>query len=100
TNTPNLLGQIQKLQAELDSLRTRYDELRKVSDRAAERYKSDYQKWRNFKQWLFEDLERDDEVRKALKSSELRAYPKASMLGKRKQFEVIGPDLSGFSDAE
>ncbi|KIK24935.1 hypothetical protein PISMIDRAFT_677712 [Pisolithus microcarpus 441] len=100
TNTPNLLAQVQKLQAELDSLRTRYDELRKVSDRAAERYKSDYQKWRNFKQWLFEDLERDDEVRKALKSSELRAYPKASMLGKRKQFEVIGPDLSGFSDGE
>ncbi|KAI6118741.1 DNA repair protein endonuclease SAE2/CtIP C-terminus-domain-containing protein [Pisolithus croceorrhizus] len=100
TDTPNLLTQVQKLQAELDSLRSRYDELRKASDRAAERYKSDYQKWRNFKQWLFEDFERDDEVRKVLKSNELRAYPRASMLGKRKQFEVIGPDLNGFSDGE
>lgn len=99
-NTPNLLGQVQNLQAELDSLRSRYEELRKASDRAAERYKSDYQKWRNFKQWLFEDFERDDEVRKTLKPSELRAYPRAALLGKRKQFEMIGPDLSGFSDGE
>lgn len=100
TNTPNLVEQVQKLQAELGSLRSRYDDLRKTSDRAAERYKSDYRKWKNFKQWLFEDFARDDEVYKALRSGEFQAYPRASILGKRKQFEEIGPDLSRVSDEE
>ncbi|KAG6335218.1 hypothetical protein ID866_3863 [Astraeus odoratus] len=99
-NVENLLAQVTRLQTELDCLRNRYEELREAKDRAAERYKADYKKWKHFKLWLDGDLKRDDEVHQTLKPDELGAYKRASTLGKRKQFEMIGPDLNNISDEE
>lgn len=79
-STASLLSQIANLQAELNSLRDRYDTLLEANNRAAERYKADYKKWRDFKRWLFRDADTDD-------------HTKASALGKRKQFEEFGPNL-------
>ena len=93
TDTPSLLSQITNLQAELDLLRARYDTLLEAKNRAAERYKADYKKWRDFKKWLFRDIDADDQVKPFLKSDEFAAYTKASALGKRKQFEDLGPDV-------
>lgn len=88
----SLVKQVDKLQEELDTLRKRYDELKEAKDRAALRYKEDYRKWKTFKQWFDEDTERDEEVRRTLKKDEWQAYKRASMLGKRKQYESLGLD--------
>lgn len=93
TDTASLHAQIAYLQAELDSLRERYDTLLEAKNRAAEHYKADFKKWRDFKRWLFHDAETDDHVKSFLKSGELVAYTRTSALGKRKQFEDFGPNL-------
>ncbi|KAH7889889.1 DNA repair protein endonuclease SAE2/CtIP C-terminus-domain-containing protein [Phlebopus sp. FC_14] len=99
-NPPDLPAQIASLQAELECLRGRYDALLEAKNRAATRYKADYKKWRDFKRWLLEDMKRDDEVRVLLKEGDLDAYERASTLGKRKKFEVMGPDLGELSEGE
>lgn len=43
------------LQAELARLQQRYDELLSVKERAGKLYRADYQKWRNFKEWMVSD---------------------------------------------
>ena len=97
TDTGSLRSQIASLQEELDSLRDRYDTLLEAKNRAAERYKADYKKWRDFKRWLFRDAETDDHDnldKTFLKSDELLvAHTRSSALGKRKQFEEFGPNL-------
>lgn len=100
SSTQSLVEQVNKLQEELDSMRKRYNELKEAKDRAALRYKDDYRKWKYFKQWFNEDLERDEEVRRTLKKDEWRAYNKASMLGKRKRFEMLGLRLDNCSEEE
>jgi hypothetical protein len=40
------------LQSQLRDLQSRYDHLVEVKAKAALRYRQDYRKWRNFKQWL------------------------------------------------
>ncbi|KAF8558454.1 hypothetical protein OG21DRAFT_1390903, partial [Imleria badia] len=97
-STPSLLSQIASLQEELHSLRARYDTLLEAKNRAAERYKADYKKWRDFKRWLFRDADTDDHVKPFLKSGELAAYTMASALGKRKQFDEFGPNLEHAGD--
>ena len=42
-----------RLSQEMAQLQSRYDAISEVKERAAERYKVDYQKWRKFKNWLF-----------------------------------------------
>ncbi|KAF9239649.1 DNA repair protein endonuclease SAE2/CtIP C-terminus-domain-containing protein [Melanogaster broomeanus] len=91
--TAALLSQIANLQAELHSLGARYDTLLEAKNRAAARYKVDYKKWRDFKRWLFQDVKKDDDVKLLLTGDELDAYKRASALGKRKQFEELGPSL-------
>lgn len=94
TDTASLRAQIDNLQAELDTLRARYDTLLEAKNRAAECYKADYKKWRDFKRWLFGDAETGDCVKTSLKGGELVAYTRSSVLGKRKQqFEDFGPNL-------
>lgn len=90
TDTESLRSQVANLQAELDSLRARYDTLLEAKTRAAERYKADYKKWRDFKRWLFRHAETDDHV----KIDESSAYTSpTSVLGKRKQSGEFGPNL-------
>jgi hypothetical protein len=102
TDAESLRTQISNLQAELDSLSARYDTLLEAKNRAAERYKADYKKWRDFKRWMFRDAETDDHDKPFLKSDELVAYTRASALGKRKQFEEFRPNLqhTGWDDDE
>ncbi|KIL00659.1 hypothetical protein PAXRUDRAFT_821457 [Paxillus rubicundulus Ve08.2h10] len=101
-DTAGLLAQITSLQGELNSLRALYDTLLETNNRAAARYKVDYKKWRDFKRWLMNDFRKDDEVKLLLKEGEMDAYKRASTLGKRKQFEVQGPELeySGKEDSD
>lgn len=89
----SLRAQVTSLQEELDSLRDRYDTLLEAKNRAAERYKADYKKWREFRHWLFPDAETDDDIKSFLKSSERVAYIRESTLGKRKQLEDLGSNL-------
>ena len=100
TDTASLCSQIANLQAELDSLRARYDTLLEANNRAAERYKTDYKKWRDFKRWLFQEAETDDHAKSSLKGGELVAYTRASALGKRKQLEEFGPNLERPAEAD
>lgn len=93
TDAETLRSQVANLRTELDDLRARYDTLYEAHNRAGERYKADYKKWREFKQWLFKDADKDEHVHSSLKPDELRAYAKASVLGKRKQFEECGPNV-------
>ncbi|KAL4074615.1 DNA repair protein endonuclease SAE2/CtIP C-terminus-domain-containing protein [Scleroderma yunnanense] len=97
-NVSSLVEQVNKLQEELDALRKRYNELKEAKERAALRYKADYRKWKTFKQWYIDDLDRDEEVRRTLKRDEWAAYNRASTLGKRQRFEVFGPHLDNSSD--
>lgn len=97
-DTASLRAQIAHLQAELDSLRARYDTLLEAKNRAAEHYKADFKKWRDFKRWLFRDAETDDHVKSILKSSELVAYTRDTTLGKRKQFEDFGSNVDAAED--
>jgi len=92
TDTESLRSQVSNLQAELDSLRARYDTLLEAKTRAAERYKADYKKWRDFKRWLFRHVETDPDH---VKGDEFAAYTSSptSVLGKRKQSGEFGPNL-------
>lgn len=100
TDTASLHAQIANLKEELDSLRARYDTLLEAKNRAAERYKADYKKWRDFKRWLFRDAETDSHVKARPKSGELAAYMETSALGKRKLFEGLGPNVDAEVDHE
>ncbi|KAG2366761.1 hypothetical protein BDR07DRAFT_1248695, partial [Suillus spraguei] len=94
-----LLLKISSLQAELLHLQRRYDALLATKERAAERYKTDYKKWRTIKQWLCESSN-VKEVHPLLKESNYDIYRKVSRIDKRRKFEEIGPDLSAFDDEE
>ncbi|KAG1832807.1 DNA repair protein endonuclease SAE2/CtIP C-terminus-domain-containing protein [Suillus variegatus] len=99
-DTSTLLLKISSLQAELSHLQHRYDALLAVKERAAERYKTDYKKWRTVKQWLCESSDCGKEVHPLLKDSNYDVYRRASSIDKRRKFEEIGPDLSAFDEEE
>ena len=42
------------LESELEQLHQRYDNLYDTFQRATERYKRDFEKWRRFKNWIFD----------------------------------------------
>ncbi|KAG2158011.1 DNA repair protein endonuclease SAE2/CtIP C-terminus-domain-containing protein [Suillus bovinus] len=99
-DTSTLLLKISSLQAELSHLQHRYDALLAAKERAAERYKTDYKKWRIVKQWLCESSDCGKEVHPLLKDSNYDIYRKVSNTDKRRIFEEIGPDLSAFDEEE
>lgn len=99
-DTSTLLLKISSLQAELSHLQHRYDALLAAKERAAERYKTDYKKWRTVKQWLCESSDCGKEVHPLLKDSNYDVYRRASSIDKRRKFEEIGPDLSAFDEEE
>ncbi|KAG2348610.1 hypothetical protein BDR05DRAFT_862466, partial [Suillus weaverae] len=97
-----LLLKISSLQAELSHLQHRYDALLATKERAAERYKTDYKKWRTIKQWLCQssDCGPGKQVHPLLKDSNYDVYRRVSSIDKRRKFEEIGPDLSAFDEEE
>ncbi|KAG6857950.1 hypothetical protein C0991_004174, partial [Blastosporella zonata] len=46
---------ISRLEQELAQLQGRFDDLLDVKERAAERYKTDYAKWRDLKDWILRE---------------------------------------------
>ncbi|KAG1837709.1 DNA repair protein endonuclease SAE2/CtIP C-terminus-domain-containing protein [Suillus subalutaceus] len=98
-DTSTLLLKISSLQAELSHLQHRYDALLATKERAAERYKVDYKKWRTIKQWLCDSSD-GKEMHPLLKDSNYDVYRKVSSIDKRRKFEEIGPDLSAFDEEE
>jgi hypothetical protein len=98
-DTSTLLLKISSLQAELSHLQHRYDALLATKERAAERYKTDYKKWRTIKQWLCESSD-CSKMHPLLKDSNYDVYRRVSGIDKRRKFEEIGPDLSVFDDED
>ncbi|KAG6873164.1 hypothetical protein C0995_002013 [Termitomyces sp. Mi166 len=52
---------ISRLEQELKQLQDRYDDLLDVKERAAERYKLDYARWKKVKEWIFDEGKQSDE---------------------------------------
>ncbi|KAL6306989.1 DNA repair protein endonuclease SAE2/CtIP C-terminus-domain-containing protein [Sparassis latifolia] len=75
---------------ELRELQRKYDALRATKGRSDEKYKTDYKKWREFKQWMC-DLENESPAHLTgdKKKDEWRR-----VLRIRRQFKKIGPRLS------
>ncbi len=83
---------------ELKGINERYDALKAVKERAAERYKADFKKWREFSKWLFAE---DDEHRKrrneaGISKEEKKRRDLASVMRKRQKMIEIGPYLARF----
>ena len=57
---------VTQLETELSQLKARYDELLSTKEAADARYKADYIKWKNFKQWLFNENKSKRSVRRAI----------------------------------
>jgi len=82
----------------LKGINERYDALRANKERAAERYKADFKKWREFNKWLFAE---DDEHRKrrteaGILKEERKRRDLASVMRKRQKMIEIGPYLARF----
>ena len=52
---------ISRLEQELALLQDRYDDLLDVKERAAERYKLDYARWKKVKEWIFDEGKQTEE---------------------------------------
>ncbi|KZT04876.1 uncharacterized protein LAESUDRAFT_727450 [Laetiporus sulphureus 93-53] len=50
-------GDLASIKAELQELRKSYDALRQAKERSDAKHMADYVKWRNFKQWMFDEKE-------------------------------------------
>lgn len=83
---------------ELKHINERYDALKAVKERAAERYKADFKKWREFSKWLFAENEvhrkRRNEV--GISKEEKKRRDLASIMRKREKMIELGPDLAQF----
>ena len=83
------------LREQLGRLNEKYDTLKKVKDRAAERFKVDLKKWRAFNDWLFAEDTKHNKYRNepGITHEEKKQRDMASVM--RMMIE-IGPDLARF----
>lgn len=80
-----------RLTRELLQLQGRYDALLEVKERAAARYKKDYQKWHHFKQWLFQDGQEEKDLKGDISKEQHLRNKAERIVGKRKRFaEIVG----------
>jgi len=84
------------LSQEIAQLQSRYDAMSDVKERAAERYKTDYQKWRKFKDWIFMD---EGETAKRKDGQEVSAEEKKrrrtkNVMKKKKLVMELGTDYA------
>ena len=77
-----------KVSQELGALQVRYDELLDVKERAAQRYKVDFAKWRNLSRWLFKDI--TDVNEQGISEEELKRREFVSVLRKKKILAKFG----------
>jgi vacuolar-type H+-ATPase subunit I/STV1 len=85
-------------QEELRQLQERYDSLKVMKERAAERYKADYKKWRAFSKWLFAENDKHHKHRNepGISEEEKRRRDVESVMRRRQKMIEIGPDLARF----
>ncbi|KZT20253.1 hypothetical protein NEOLEDRAFT_1245327 [Neolentinus lepideus HHB14362 ss-1] len=81
-----LQSRVAALEQELKQLQDRYDALLGAKEKVTARYRSDYKKWKNFKEWLFED-----------KKKAMHFIKKEKEKRKRKDNEGKGDDRGGGS---
>ncbi|KAF8066545.1 DNA repair protein endonuclease SAE2/CtIP C-terminus-domain-containing protein [Lyophyllum atratum] len=86
---------IARLSQQLKQLQERFDALVDVKERAAERYKLDYAKWRRFRNWIFtEEAEHaKDQNEAGITEDEKRNRYIASVMRKKKMMMELGPNL-------
>lgn len=83
------------LSSELILLQERYDDLVVVKERAAERFKIDYKKWREWKDIVLEEWLQKNKRGSGAPGS---AKSKADFIKRLKLLEA-GPDIEGFNGA-
>lgn len=83
---------------EIKVLQERYDTLKAVKERAAERYKADYKKWRDFSKWIFaeNDQHRKHRNERGISKEEKKRRDLASIMRKRQKMIELGPNLARF----
>ena len=71
-----------------------------MKERAAERYKADFKKWRAFNDWLFaEDTEHHIHRNEpGITAEEKKKRDLASIMRKKQKMIEIGPDLARFDE--
>ena len=86
------------LREQLRRLNEQYDTLKDVKERAAERYKADFKKWRAFRDWLFaEDTDHHKHRNEpGITREEKKGRDMASIMRKKQKMIEIGPDLARF----
>jgi hypothetical protein len=83
-----------RLFKEMSQLQSRYDAISEVKERAAERFKTDYQKWRKFKNWLFTDEEAKGSDGQELSAEEKKRRRNKNVLMKKKLVMELGLDYA------
>ena len=97
---------IQRVTLELSILQSQYDELLRVHRRAEARYEADYRKWREFKEWLFDEETQNKKNRNGkgtelnnVMSKEARKKRANARIWKKRQMLLkIGPNLTALRD--
>jgi len=81
--------------SEIQQLNERYDSLKDTKERSAERYKADYKKWRDFRDWLFaaDDEHHKHRNEKGISKEERKKRDVTAVMRKRRKIVEIGPDL-------
>ncbi|KAJ3501210.1 hypothetical protein NLJ89_g9443 [Agrocybe chaxingu] len=93
-----LKTELERVKSEKELSEARYDEIKAVKDRAAERYKADFKKWRDFSRWLFAE---DEDRRKqrnepGITVEEKKRCDNSSLMRKRQMMIELGPDVARF----
>ena len=83
-----------RLTQEMTQLQSRYDAISEVKERAVERYKVDYQKWRKFKNWLFTLEEGKGKDGRELSAEEKKRRRNRNVLVKKELLMELGPDYA------
>ena len=86
------------LREQLTRLNEKYDALKNVKERAAERYKVDFKKWRAFNDWLFAEDTKHNKYRNepGITREEKKQRDMACIMRKKQMMIEIGPDLARF----
>ncbi|KAH0582201.1 hypothetical protein J132_04152 [Termitomyces sp. J132] len=89
TTVSSAAGTISRLEQELAQLQDRYDDLLGVKERAAERYKLDYARWKKVKEWIFDDDKQAEEDKEGMSEEEKKRRFKKSLEMKKRIFKEI-----------
>ncbi|KAG6867678.1 hypothetical protein C0993_012486 [Termitomyces sp. T159_Od127] len=88
TTTENTIS---RLEQEIKHLQDRYDGLLRVKERAAERYKLDYARWKKVKEWMFDDdgfMEENEQLDDVNDEEKKRRLKKRIKMKKRMLMEI------------